>query len=376
MFGLGKNLHGGRHKRVHKQGRVARERGRFFDEDVRHYGRPGGDYAGEEQGAARKVSSFGNSDSGYCPLCHNHCLLGEPACPKGAAFVLQQSASKPLADLESGGTELMWHEASAFPNKWGASFSRSGAEGVFPETKILHHKGKYMNERESRHGEEGFGESLSGLFRRTLKYMARAFHHHGHRGHAQKRVLAILKEKESISQRDLLEYLGVRSASLSELLAKLEHNGLITRDREERDKRSHVITITESGRAAVADYEKERSEGEEAFFACLTAEERQQLASILGKLVQALDLESGQERHRGRHGHDEHHGRHGHFGRRRGRHGHLMREEGPDTDMRHYAHPHEGPRGHGPEGHHERRKGHHDHDFEDFRSGRGEEHSE
>jgi len=51
-------------------------------------------------------------------------------------------------------------------------------------------------------------------------------------------VLAIVRERGGMSQRELLDLLDVRSASLSEVLAKLERNGLIARRRDDADRRA------------------------------------------------------------------------------------------------------------------------------------------
>lgn len=367
MFGLEKYSRGSKHERMHRHNGAQGEHGRFSGVDGGRY--RDSDRVGERYHLVQDAD-FLDLESEYCPLCRNHCLLGEPACPRGAAFVLQHASS---SELDMDETGLEWHESIGDGKGWGRDSPGRVTPGrAFRDGKFLRHKGKYMDSEETMHGQGGYRNSLTGLFRRMLKHMARAFHHHGHRGHAQKRVLAILREKENISQRELMEYLGVRSASLSELLAKLEHNGLITRDREEYDRRSYVITITESGRAAVAGYEEERRGREDLFFSSLTAEERQQLTSILGKLVEALDSESSDDHPHGRHGHRGYHSReHGHFGRRHGRHDDFMGDGGQDREMCRHAHSHEGHGESDPEGHHDGEDKKHQH-HEDSRAERHE----
>ena len=132
-------------------------------------------------------------------------------------------------------------------------------------------------------------ETLLALFRRAAHFMARAYHHQGHAQHAQRRVLAILKENGPMNQRVLLDLLGVRSASLSELLSKLERGGLIAREKDEQDKRNYIISISDGGNAAMDGHESEQRDGAEAIFAPLATAERQQLGELLIKVIVALE---------------------------------------------------------------------------------------
>ncbi|MDR3088481.1 MAG: MarR family transcriptional regulator [Desulfobulbaceae bacterium] len=169
-------------------------------------------------------------------------------------------------------------------------------------------------------------ENLAGLFHQALRFMMRAHHHEGHAEHAQMRVLALIKDAEPMNQRDLLEKLHVRSASLSELLAKLERRNLISRARDERDKRNFIITLTEEGAAATLAVGPSRQRHTDAIFAALSADERGQLARLLEKVVASLEQHVSEYHHDGGEGgHDErgHHHRGwgwGRSGNDRGRH--------------------------------------------------------
>jgi DNA-binding MarR family transcriptional regulator len=191
------------------------------------------------------------------------------------------------------------------------------------------------------------GEELFALFRRVFKHMARAHHQQGHGCHAQQHILSILRERGSMNQRELMEMLNVRSASLSEILGKLERHGLASRERDGQDRRNLVIAATEDGNKAVGEHECERRKQAENLFAALDADERVNLLKLLEKLAKALETDEaargdaggdangeagchgcGPRGHgqRGRHchgyvhdgheGHDrsEHRGRHGHDG--------------------------------------------------------------
>jgi DNA-binding MarR family transcriptional regulator len=166
------------------------------------------------------------------------------------------------------------------------------------------------------------GEILTGLFRRVLQAMSRFHHRRGHARHAQGHVLDILRERAPMSQRDLMETLNVRSASLSEILAKLERNGFIARERSERDNRGFILHATEQGRAMAEERGKEYLENAETIFAPLSDAERRQLGEFLQKIISSLEKDAPEEdaehghgsgHRRGHHAHGEEHG-HGRHG--------------------------------------------------------------
>jgi DNA-binding MarR family transcriptional regulator len=132
--------------------------------------------------------------------------------------------------------------------------------------------------------------NLGELFHRAAMSMKRVMHHQGHSHHAQEHVLAMLSETGSFSQSGLRQALHVRSASLSELLSKLEKHGLITRSRHPHDHRNVIITITEKGLSMSQKY-GDMWKGEEAreLFAALSEEEQLLLESILNKLIIAWE---------------------------------------------------------------------------------------
>ncbi|WP_338668938.1 MarR family winged helix-turn-helix transcriptional regulator [Pseudodesulfovibrio methanolicus] len=125
---------------------------------------------------------------------------------------------------------------------------------------------------------------LAGLFRLASRLMARASHRRDSAHHAQHLVLSILLENGPLPQGELLEILDVRSSSLSELLRKLEDRGLILRERNPEDRRGFIISPTDQARGLAPD------DGGEADsqFDCLDQAERDQLRTILGKLVASL----------------------------------------------------------------------------------------
>ena len=97
---------------------------------------------------------------------------------------------------------------------------------------------------------------------------------HGHRGmgpeegrpggpverphRERERVLSLLDETEGISQQKLALILGIRPQSLSELLGKLEKDGLLVREKNPEDRRETLVSLTPEGRERAASFEEER----------------------------------------------------------------------------------------------------------------------
>ncbi|KPU45851.1 transcriptional regulator SlyA [Oxobacter pfennigii] len=110
--------------------------------------------------------------------------------------------------------------------------------------------------------------------------------HNPHRG--QGRVLAILKMKPEISQKELTYLLNMSKQSLAELLAKLEKSGYITREPSEEDKRVMKIKLTESGTKATDDVDDETLEASK-ILDCLNDEELSLFSEYLGRIIKRYE---------------------------------------------------------------------------------------
>ena len=157
------------------------------------------------------------------------------------------------------------------------------------------------------------------------------------------RMLLTLKANDGVSPAELCEFMDVRPSSMSELLAKMEENGLIRRASNENDKRATKVFLSETGTEAVNRIEADFAANAAKFSECFTEEEKVQFCALCDKLSAHLEELSAAEGENKRGGHC-HHGPCGpHHGPHHGPHG------GPH-----------GPRGfhghHGPHGPHMGRK--------------------
>ena len=124
-------------------------------------------------------------------------------------------------------------------------------------------------------------DDLAGKFERCGRLLS---HGLGKR-RGQGRILRTLCQRGEMPQKELQDLLGIQAGSMSEIAAKLEDKGLITRVRSEEDRRKVSLSITEQGRSWVAQRDEEHILRRRAeLFSALTPEEQGTLEGLLDKL--------------------------------------------------------------------------------------------
>lgn len=149
---------------------------------------------------------------------------------------------------------------------------------------------------------------------------------------SQKRILILLLETGPITQRELTECLGIRPGSASEVIAKLENAGLVTRRESEEDRRTADITLTDEGGKQAEEAKAQRAGRHGEMFAALAEEEKARLLASLEKLNSDWEQRFADQWAGPRHSHGER-GFHGRGGME-GHHGEGPREgtEGPQEE--------------------------------------------
>lgn len=108
----------------------------------------------------------------------------------------------------------------------------------------------------------------------------------------QGQVLALLKQSDGLTTKEMAQLLGIRTASLNELLVKLEAKGLLTRARSPQDGRMTVVNLTEAGRAVeqapFADEMRSFLGEMSTFYNGLSSDEKKSLASMLRRIDEAM----------------------------------------------------------------------------------------
>ena len=106
------------------------------------------------------------------------------------------------------------------------------------------------------------------------------------------RVLSFLLDRGPMRVGDLAESLGIRPASLSEQLDRMEKYGLIEKKKDEADLRAIRIILTDKGRAAHGRTSLYREERRRKLEAVLTEEERRHFIEISRKLIDFYESEN------------------------------------------------------------------------------------
>lgn len=107
----------------------------------------------------------------------------------------------------------------------------------------------------------------------------------GGRGGKQYVLVVLAKHDGRMTQRSLQEVVRISSPALSEVLAKLENEGLVERARCEQDRRAQEITLTPEGAERAEQVMRKRAAFETEALDCLTSEEAAQLADLLDRVA-------------------------------------------------------------------------------------------
>jgi MarR family transcriptional regulator, lower aerobic nicotinate degradation pathway regulator len=121
--------------------------------------------------------------------------------------------------------------------------------------------------------------------------LLRLLHRCAHRMHMAEKyrgqgwLMILLKNQGTLTQRELGEITGRRSATLSEQLEGMDIAGYVTRGKNETDKRNVDVTLTPLGLQKALEVEANRTEVAERLFSVLSEAEKQTLCSLLQRLA-------------------------------------------------------------------------------------------
>ena len=97
-------------------------------------------------------------------------------------------------------------------------------------------------------------------------------------------LLSLLADRKEINQRELVNMMQIRSASLSEMLRKLENEGYVRRKTDPHDRRNTLVAITGKGQRRESEARGQRAQAFEGIVSVLSEEERVQFYHMLRKL--------------------------------------------------------------------------------------------
>lgn len=101
----------------------------------------------------------------------------------------------------------------------------------------------------------------------------------------RKRILIILEKHHELLQKELQDMLEVQSGSLSEIIIKMENDGLIEKAKSEKDGRHMVIRLTEKGLREAEIAREEHDKHVEELMSCLSENQKQELYDLLSTVL-------------------------------------------------------------------------------------------
>lgn len=101
----------------------------------------------------------------------------------------------------------------------------------------------------------------------------------------QRYVLMAVSQRGSLSVSDLVELMEVGPTTASQFIKTLEERGWLARALDVRDRRRHVLSVTDVGRQILDQAEHRDRERLERLLARLTPEERGDLVRLTQRIV-------------------------------------------------------------------------------------------
>jgi DNA-binding MarR family transcriptional regulator len=126
------------------------------------------------------------------------------------------------------------------------------------------------------------GQEATARFRRSVRPL--------NLGAQQFIVLKQLEALGACSQGQLADALGIDYSNLASVTGELYRRELVTRSRDETDRRRYVVELTDSGRRLLADADNAVGVGEEDMLSVLGDPEREQLWDLLRRIADSLEL--------------------------------------------------------------------------------------
>lgn len=106
-------------------------------------------------------------------------------------------------------------------------------------------------------------------------------------------VLLLLNRKDNQTQRELCGALGIKAASVTDVLQRMEKSGLVMRQKDENDLRTMRVSITQKGKKKAERFLEEERKLDEIFFRGFSDEEKESFlyafAKINGNLIDEIN---------------------------------------------------------------------------------------
>jgi DNA-binding MarR family transcriptional regulator len=104
----------------------------------------------------------------------------------------------------------------------------------------------------------------------------------------QRFVLMTVKRRGHLGVSELVDLLEVGPTTASQFITTLEERGWLHRELDSRDRRRHVITLTEAGQESLDEALRRDRERLEFWLGQLTGEERAQVLRLTHRMVEIM----------------------------------------------------------------------------------------
>lgn len=108
-------------------------------------------------------------------------------------------------------------------------------------------------------------------------------------GSGRYKLLSTLLENEIMAQKQLQDELKIRSGSISEIIAKLETEGIVKKEKSSKDARKVMLRITSKGVAQTKKMQREFESRVENVLCGISEKDIETFKCIIEKILQNLN---------------------------------------------------------------------------------------
>ncbi len=102
-------------------------------------------------------------------------------------------------------------------------------------------------------------------------------------------IMVHLWERDGLSQKELVQQVGIEQATMANTLTRMERDGLITRRRDSSDKRMQHIWLTIRGRNLREPALEKAMKQNASVLAGLSQQEQQQIVFLISKAIRSIE---------------------------------------------------------------------------------------
>ena len=129
---------------------------------------------------------------------------------------------------------------------------------------------------------------------RLVRVMRRRPAEPGLQSRGNRKLLRIVAAHSGASSRELADMMDIRPSSLTEMLNKLEDNGLVVRTRDEKDMRVVRVSISEPGAEELKRHKEAKRQYIDILAEGLDEEEQKVFCELCDRLAERAEKRSGE----------------------------------------------------------------------------------